>query len=211
MRVSEIFMSIQGESTLAGLPCAFVRLTGCNLRCAYCDTKYAYEGGDEMGISEIVQRVGAFGARLVEVTGGEPLMQAGTPELIRTLISAGLSTMIETNGSLDISAIHHETRIIMDIKTPSSGMHERMLMDNIRRLKTTDEVKLVISDRVDYEWARALVRDRGLEDRCTVLLSTAFGVMEPRELVGWMLEDGIRARLNLQLHKYIFGPEQRGV
>lgn len=211
MRVCEIFKSIQGESTLAGLPCAFVRLVGCNLRCTYCDTVYAYDGGAEMGIDEIVAKVAALNARLVEVTGGEPMMHVDTPELLRALISKGLATMIETNGSIDISTIPHETRIIMDIKTPSSGMHDKMRLENIAHLKPSDEIKLVISNSVDYEWARALIKERGLDDVCTVLLSPAFGVMPPRELVEWMLEDGLSARLNLQLHKYIFGPEERGV
>ena len=211
MRVCEIFMSIQGESTLAGLPCAFVRLTGCNLRCAYCDTTYAYDGGSEMSMDEIVSKVMSFGASLVEVTGGEPMMQNETPALLQALTARGLATMIETNGSLDISAIPRSSWIIMDIKTPSSGMHEKMRLENIAHLKPSDEIKLVISGRQDYEWARALISERGLAGICTVLLSPAFGVLPPRMLVEWMLQDGLNARLNLQLHKYIFGPEERGV
>lgn len=211
MKVCEIFLSIQGESTYAGMPCVFIRLTGCNLRCSYCDTAYAYDEGSEMSMDEVLSLVSEYGVKLVEITGGEPLMSEDAPELARKLIKEGYKVLLETNGSVDISPVPKEAVVIMDIKTPSSLMSDQNRPENIPLLKSTDEVKFVISDREDYLWSRDLVHKHGLSNKCTVLLAPAFGQIEPSTLVGWMLEDSLRVRLNLQLHKIIFDPNQRGV
>ncbi len=211
MKVCEIFKSIQGESSWAGLPCSFVRLTGCNLKCRYCDTAYAREGGVEMTPDKIASEVGSFGIELVELTGGEPLLNPGTAALAAALLDLGHKVLIETNGSIDISHIDSRAVIIMDIKTPSSGMSEMMHLDNLALLKPCDELKFVLSDRADYEWARKFIADHIRDSRYTILFSPAFGVLNPADLVGWIIEDGLKVRFNMQLHKYIFGPERRGV
>lgn len=211
MRVCEIFRSIQGESTYAGLPCVFVRLTGCNLRCSYCDTVYAYEEGRQMSIDEILGAVSVYGTSLVEITGGEPLLSGDTPELALRLLHGGHRVLVETNGSTDISALPKGVVVIMDIKTPGSGMWESNRLENIPLLKPSDEVKIVITGRSDYEWARQLIREHDIPARCSVLLSPCYGLLEPSALAGWILEDALDVRLNLQLHKYIFRPDARGV
>jgi len=211
MKVCEIFTSIQGESTYAGLPCTFVRLTGCNLRCSYCDTTYAYDEGRDMSIDEILSEVSAAGVPLVEITGGEPLMHEDAPALVGSLVDKGYGVLVETNGSIDISVLPEGVVVVMDLKTPRSGMHEKNRLDNIQLLRNSDEVKFVLMDESDYKWALGLIREYGLEDRCKVLLSPVYGELEPRLLSEWMLRDKVRARLNLQLHKYIFGPDERGV
>lgn len=209
MRVAEIFKSIQGESTWAGLPCSFIRLTGCNLDCTYCDTPYAKDGGVEMAFDEVIGKVEELGVELVELTGGEPLMNPEAPRLIKELLDRGHKVLIETNGSLDLGAVDPRAVCIMDIKTPSSGMHGRMRLENLALLKPADELKLVLCDRTDYEWARAFIASH--ETAAQVLFSPAFGLLDPAELVGWMMDDGLNVRLNMQLHKYIFGPDRRGV
>ncbi|MFC1549340.1 radical SAM protein [Nitrospirota bacterium] len=209
--VCEIFTSIQGESTYAGLPCTFIRLTGCNLRCSYCDTEYAYDEGRGMTIDEIVTEAAAAGVNLVEITGGEPLMNNETPALAEALLDKGFDVLVETNGSMDISVLPDRACVIMDIKTPRSGMHESNRMDNIPLLRHSDEVKFVLMDEDDYRWAFELIREHGLEDKCRVLLSPIYGELDPRLLAGWILRDHVSVRLNLQLHKYIFGPDERGV
>jgi 7-carboxy-7-deazaguanine synthase len=211
MKVCEIFTSIQGESGYAGLPCTFVRLTGCNLRCTYCDTTYAYEEGREMTIEEIVNEVSEAGVSLVEITGGEPLMSPETPALAEALLDKGFDVLVETNGSMDISVLPDRVHVIMDIKTPRSGMHESNRLDNITVLRHSDEVKFVLMDEEDYRWALDTIKEHKLEERCRILLSPIYGELEPLLLAGWMLRDRVRARLNLQLHKYIFGPDERGV
>lgn len=211
MKVCEIFAGIQGESTYAGLPCVFVRLTGCNLRCSYCDTPYAYDEGREMTAGEIVGAASAFGIRLVEVTGGEPLMQKEAFPLVKQLLDNGFSVLIETNGSVSIRDVDRRAVIIMDIKTPKSGMSAQMDPENLEYLKRNDELKFVVADREDYEWVRAFIEERRLADTCTVLLSPLFGSLQPRELSQWILDDKLPVRLNLQLHKYIYGPDERGV
>ena len=210
IRVAEIFNSIQGESTYAGLPCAFVRLTGCNLRCRYCDTAYAYEGGKDMEIGGIVSEVLAFGSRLVEVTGGEPLMQSETPALVKGLLDGGAQVLVETNGTKDISVLDERAVVIMDVKTPSSGEGGSFMVENLNSLKPSDEVKFVLSGRDDYIWAREFIKEHLLDERAVILLSPCFGRLEPSRLVEWMLEDRLNARMNIQLHKYIFDPEERG-
>jgi 7-carboxy-7-deazaguanine synthase len=211
MKVCEIFASIQGESTYAGTPCTFVRMTGCNLRCSYCDTVYAYEEGTEIAEKEILDRIEAIGLKTVEITGGEPLLQSGVPLLAETLLRKGYRVLIETNGSQDIRGIDRQAVIILDIKTPGSGMAERMLFSNLPLLRPQDEVKFVITGRSDYEWAKAVIAGHALEGRCTILFAPAFGMLEPRQLAAWILEDRLEVRLNLQMHKYIYGPDERGV
>jgi 7-carboxy-7-deazaguanine synthase len=211
MRICEIFKSIQGESSCAGMPCVFVRLTGCNLRCSYCDTTYAYEEGAEMSVDEVCEAVEKYATELVEVTGGEPLEQADTALLIRRLLDSGHTVLVETNGSKDISVVDRRAIIIMDIKSPGSGMFRSMDLGNLRRLRPSDELKFVVADRAEYEWAKAFIADNGLAGKCLLNLSPAFGVLAPRRLAEWIIEDGLKVRLNMQLHKYIFNPDERGV
>ncbi len=211
MIVCEIFESIQGESTYSGLSCFFVRLAGCNLRCTYCDTTYAYEGGEELGIEDIIDRAERSRLGLVCITGGEPLLQTDVFSLVPGLIDRGVTVLVETNGSMSITGMDRRAVMIMDMKTPKSGMSGRMDLENLKHLKRSDQLKFVITDREDYAWSRDMIVGRDLADVCTVLLSPAFGILHPRDLVRWILEDRLRVRLNLQLHKYIFGPHERGV
>lgn len=212
MNVCEIFTSIQGESTYAGLPCTFIRLSGCNLRCTYCDTKYAYEDGIELSVEEILGKVKSAGIDLVEITGGEPLLQEKeTDNLIRSLIDHGNDVLIETNGSFSIKGIDKRATVILDVKTPCSGMSDKMDLLNFDRIKKLDEIKFVLCDRNDYEWSKDIIASYRLAEKCKVLLSPVFGALEPRRLAEWILEDRLDVRLNLQLHKYIFGPDARGV
>lgn len=211
MLVCEIFTSIQGESTYAGVLCSFIRMTGCNLRCSYCDTKYAYAEGIELSEDEIINRIKNAGVNLVEITGGEPLLQAGVLPLAKRLLDAGYKVLIETNGSRDISHVDRRAVIILDIKTPGSGMSEENLLSNIEYLKPTDEVKFVITGRNDYDWAKAFIEKTSLSGKCTILLSPSFGAIDPKHLAAWIIEDRLEARLNLQLHKYLYSPDRRGV
>ena len=211
LRVTEIFFSIQGESTHAGRTCVFVRLTGCPLRCTWCDTEYAFHGGEDMTIDEIVARVNAYDCRLIEITGGEPLHQAAALPLIERLCGEGFEVLIETSGAIDIAPVDRRARIIMDIKCPGSGMTDRMMWTNISQLSTHDEAKFVVKDRADYEWARALVRRHDLAARCHVLFSPVFGELDPQCLAEWLLADRLPVRFQLQLHKIIWSPDMRGV
>ena len=211
LRITEIFHSIQGESSQAGRVCSFVRLTGCNLRCVWCDTAYAFEGGEEMEVDEILRQVALHRTDLVLVTGGEPLAQDGVHALMQGLLGRGLEVMIETGGSLDIAEIDARVRIILDIKCPGSGMQPRNRWENLEALKPTDEIKFVLRDRRDYEWARDVTRERQLERRAAVLFSPVFGELPPRRLSEWILQDHLNVRFQLQLHKLIWPPGQRGV
>lgn len=211
LQVCETFSSIQGESTWAGAPCFFIRLAGCNLDCAYCDTAYARAGGEPQTISALVEQFRTSGLALVEVTGGEPLLQAGTPELLKQLSALG-AVLVETNGSRDISVIPGGVTAIMDLKCPSSGASAAMDWANVERLRPTDEVKFVLSDRRDYEWARGMILKHGLPGRChVILLSPVFNLLKPADLAGWILQDRLPVRLGLQLHKFIWSPAARGV
>jgi len=210
MRVTEIFHSIQGESTHAGRPCVFVRLTGCNLRCRWCDSEYTFTGGDRMTLEEVVDRVLGYGCDLVEVTGGEPLAQAEAFELIETLCDRGLEVLIETSGSIDVSPTDPRAKLILDVKCPGSGEVHSNRWTNLALLRPHDEIKFVIADRADYEWAREVILTRGLA-RWPVLLSPVWGEMEPRLLAEWMLADRLPARFQTQLHKHIWGADARGV
>ncbi len=211
MKVCEIFTSIQGESSSAGVLSTFVRLSGCNLRCSYCDTTYAYYDGAELTEDEIINKVKAIGVKTVEITGGEPLLQEGVLHVVKRLLDDGFKVLIETNGSMDIRDIDRRAIIILDIKTPNSGMSEKMKMSNLDYLSQKDEVKFVITNREDYEWAKGVVSGHSLVDRCKVLFSPAFGMLKPRDLSEWIISDRVEVRLNLQLHKYIYGPDRRGV
>jgi 7-carboxy-7-deazaguanine synthase len=211
LKICEIFASIQGESSYAGLPCVFVRLTGCNMRCLYCDTKYAYEEGAEMSVAEVLEAVQRYGIPLVEITGGEPLLQDETPALVTVLLNEGHTVLIETNGSLPIDRLDRRAVVIMDVKTPGSGMSHMTDLSNLNLLKLTDELKCVITGREDYEWAKALIAQHQLAGACTILFSPDFGMVTPRALAEWILEDRLPVRLNVQLHKYLFGPDERGV
>jgi 7-carboxy-7-deazaguanine synthase len=213
LKVNEIFYSIQGESSYAGRPCVFVRLTGCNLRCSYCDTRFAYRDGEELEVADILNRVKSHECPLVEVTGGEPLIQREAPILVQRLIEEGHEVLMETNGSQDISRVDDRCVKIVDIKCPSSGQHTHNDLKNLDRLKDRDEVKFVISHRDDYAYAKKIVNSGypNLIKKNTVHFSPVFGRLEASKLAEWLLEDHLDVRLHLQLHKIIWAPGQKGV
>ena len=210
--VNEIYQSIQGESTWAGWPCTFVRTTACDLRCTYCDTEYAFYEGKRRDFDEVVREVLAFDCPLVEITGGEPLLQKNVLPLMTTLCDASKTVLIETSGAHDISGIDPRVHRIMDLKTPGSGECARNRFENIPHLTRRDEVKFVIGSREDYEWSRTQVRAHDLPARVNcVLFSPIFGRIEPRQIVEWVLEDKLPVRFQLQMHKFIWEPRARGV
>ncbi|GAB4261490.1 MAG: 7-carboxy-7-deazaguanine synthase QueE [Deferrisomatales bacterium] len=211
VQVSEIFSSIQGESHWAGYPCTFVRLAGCNLDCAYCDTRYARTGGTPMDPAAVLEEVERAGLEMVEVTGGEPLLQPGTPGLLRALREAGRRVLLETNGSLPLDPVPAGVVVVMDVKTPSSGMAAHTRWDNLDRLGPDDEIKFVCQGRDDYRWARAVVTDRGLLHRTRVSFSPVWGACDPAELARWLLADRLDARLQVQLHRILWPSRERGV
>lgn len=212
IRLVEVFASIQGESTYAGLPCVMVRTAGCPLRCSYCDTRYAQdeEGGRPWPLDEVVARVERFGLGLVELTGGEPLHQSAAPALLRLLCDRGLTVLLETSGGLPVAGLDPRVRLVMDIKCPGSGMHRRLHRANLALLRPEDQVKLVLCHREDYDYARRIIAQHDLLVRCPVLLSPAEGRLDPALLARWMLEDRLAARLQLQLHRRIWPDEERG-
>ena len=212
LTVNEIYCSVQGESTWAGLPCVFVRLTFCDLRCTYCDTAYAFYAGTKMELDAIIDRVLAFECPLVEITGGEPLLQKNVLPLMTKLCDHGMTVLIETSGAHNISQIDPRVHRIMDLKTPGSGESNRNRFENISHLNKGDEVKFVIGSREDYLWSKQQVEDFNLTDRCgTVLFSPIFGRIEPRQIVEWLLDDRLQVRFQLQMHKFIWAPETKGV
>ena len=212
LTVNEIYRSIQGESTWAGLPCVFVRLTFCDLRCTYCDTAYAFYAGTKMTLLETLERVMAFDCPLVEITGGEPLLQRNVLPLMKELCDRGKTVLIETSGAHDISGIDTRVHRIMDLKTPGSGEAERNRYENIMHLTARDEVKFVIGSREDYLWSKQKIAEFELTTRCgTVLFSPIFDRINPREIVEWLLEDNLRVRFQLQMHKFVWAPETQGV
>ena len=211
MRVTEIFHSIQGESSFVGQPCVFIRLTGCPLRCTWCDTEYAFYGGSDQTIEDILAKVDAYGCRLVEVTGGEPLAQSDAFPLITKLCDRGYDVLIETSGAIDTAPVDARAHVILDVKCPGSGMSDRMHWPNLARLTRNDEVKFVLQDRSDYEWAREILAQHDVATRCTVLMSPVFGSLDSRQLAEWVLADRLPVRLQLQLHKLIWAPDMRGV
>jgi 7-carboxy-7-deazaguanine synthase len=210
MRVTEIFHSLQGEGTRAGRPCVFVRFTGCDLRCTYCDTAYAFHGGREMSRAEVLAEAELHPTRLVLLTGGEPLLQPELPALARDLLERGWEVTLETHGQRPMDHLPDGVVRIADVKTPGSGAPATDL-GWLARMRPRDEVKFVVTSEEDFRWSLEVIRSQALEDRVTVLLSPVQGQVDPRDLARWMLESGVRARLNLQLHKVIWGPEARGV
>jgi 7-carboxy-7-deazaguanine synthase len=212
MKITEIFLSIQGESSWQGLPCVFVRVTGCHLRCVWCDTDYAFFGGRDMSVEEIVvevERIGR-GCRLVELTGGEPLLQKEIGRLAERLLERGYAVLCETSGTIDVGVLPAGVVKIMDIKCPGSGESENNLWGNLEKLGPGDEIKFVIADRGDYEWALSTIDEHGLAGR-KLLFAPVWGELELEELAKWMLEDNTPARLQPQLHKYIWGADETGV
>lgn len=209
--VHEIYRSIQGESTFAGLPCVFVRLTACHLRCVYCDTPHAFHEGTTLPLDEVVSRALELGDRLVEVTGGEPLLQPEVYPLMARLADAGRTVLLETSGAVDTAGVDPRVRVILDLKTPGSGESAANLPANLDRLRPTDEVKFVVCDRADFDWAVAQVNAHHLMERCPVLVGAAFGRVDPTELAGWVLESRLAVRLQVQLHKILWDPRARGV
>ncbi len=205
LRITEIFFSIQGESRSVGMPTVFVRLTGCPLRCVWCDTAYAFTGGETMTLDDIVTRVRAYPARHVTVTGGEPLAQKNCLPLLSLLCNAGFEVSLETSGALDVSAVDPRVVRVIDLKAPGSGESGRNLHENVDVLGPRDQIKFVLRDRADYEWARGLIRERDLAARCELLLSPVHGELEPGRLADWILEDGLPVRLQVQLHKWLWG------
>jgi 7-carboxy-7-deazaguanine synthase len=209
--IHEIYRSLQGESTFAGLPCVFVRLTACQLRCRYCDTPHAFALGMTLTLDEVAARALDLGDRLVEVTGGEPLLQPEVLPLMTRLADAGRTVLLETSGALDIGLVDRRIHVILDLKTPGSGEVEANLWSNLRLLKPTDEVKFVLCNREDFDWAVAQVRAHALTDCCPVLFSAAFGQVNPTDLAAWILESRLPVRLQLQQHKILWHPSARGV
>jgi 7-carboxy-7-deazaguanine synthase len=211
MRISEIYRSVAGETQYAGLPCTLVRTTGCDLRCTYCDSAFAFYGGQDMSLSDIKAAVDGLGVPLVLLTGGEPMLQRDISALASLLLESGYQVMIETSGAHAVASLPPAVMRIVDMKTPASGESARMRLDVLDGLGRRDAVKFVICDEDDYRWAADLIRSRGLSQRTEVLLSPSHGQVDPRDLVAWMLRDGLPARLNLQLHKYIWSADARGV
>jgi len=213
LRVNEIFYSIQGESTLAGFPCIFIRMTGCNLRCTYCDTTYAYEKGDDIPLDSILTTVKKFACNLIEVTGGEPLIQDETPDLISALIKNGYTVLLETNGSQDISTVDTRCTRIVDIKCPSSGMDNNNYWKNLDYITPNDQLKFVIAHRQDYLYAKKVLDAAAIKRRKNLLInfSPVFNEIDLKDLAGWILADNLPVRLQIQLHKYIWGEHTKGV
>ncbi|MFP2899334.1 radical SAM protein [Corallococcus sp. 4LFB] len=210
--VKEMYLSLQGESSHAGLLCGFIRLTGCHLRCSYCDSEFAFHGGNRMKNADVVAQVLAMNTPAVEVTGGEPLLQPGVYPLMEALLDAGLKVLLETSGAIDVRLVPPAVHKIVDMKTPSSGECDRNDYRNLTSMNANDELKLVIGSREDYEWARALVREHRLGQKpYSVLFSTIFDRLHPRELAEWIIEDRLPVRFQLQMHKYLWDPNARGV
>ena len=217
LRVTEIFHSIQGESTWSGLPCTFVRLTGCPLRCVWCDTEYAFHGGERVALDAIVAKVRSIGTPLVEITGGEPLVHPNAFRLAEMLLNNGFTVLVETSGSIDVAPLDPRAHKIMDLKCPGSGEVDKNLWDNLHQLTERDEVKFVVADRTDYEWTRDVIRERELDRRledgtlAALLVSPVWDGLDLADLARWVLEDRLPVRLQTQLHKHIWDPDARGV
>ncbi|MET0065823.1 MAG: 7-carboxy-7-deazaguanine synthase QueE [Candidatus Thiodiazotropha sp.] len=209
LRITEIFLSLQGEARSVGLPTVFVRLTGCPLRCRYCDTAYAFSGGEHRTLDEVLEQVGEFGTSRVCVTGGEPLAQTACGELLTRLCDAGYQVSLETSGALDVSCVDSRVERVIDLKTPASGEVEKNHWDNLEALRSGDQIKFVIADRKDYEWSREVLATHALAQQCQVLFSPVHGDLEPARLAEWILEDRLEVRFQMQLHKWLWG-EQPG-
>lgn len=210
LKIHEIFYSLQGESSRVGLPTVFVRLTGCPMRCVYCDTAYAFSGGSNMEISDILAKVADYGTKYVTVTGGEPLAQKGCFVLLQKLCDAGYSVSLETGGAIDISPVDKRVSVILDVKTPDSGEVANNVWSNLDHLKKTDEVKFVLCSRADYDWAKETLNKYHIADKCPVLFSPVYSQINPTDLAGWVLEDKLPVRMQVQLHKILWG-EKPGV
>ena len=209
--IHEIYRSVQGESTFAGLPCVFVRLAVCDARCTWCDTPHAFTQGNLLSPADIIQQVQSYGCPLVEITGGEPLLQEEVFGLMAALADRGLTVLLETSGAHDVSRVDPRVQIIMDLKCPDSGECENNRWANLEHLKATDQIKFVLASRRDFDWAEKTIRARDLERRFNVLLSPVFGAVEPLQLAQWLLASGLNVRMQLQLHKYIWDPQAQGV
>jgi 7-carboxy-7-deazaguanine synthase len=209
--IHEIYRSVQGESSFAGLPCVFVRLAVCDLRCSWCDTPHAFTQGEAMALDAVVERVRELGGPLVEITGGEPLLQEEVFSLMSQLADSGKTVLLETSGAHDVTRVDRRVHLIMDLKCPDSGESEHNRWANLDALKPSDEVKLVLASRRDFDWAAETIRRHGLDRRVGVILSPAFGLVSPLELSNWLLESGLQVRMQIQLHKYIWDPKARGV
>ncbi|HEY7986400.1 MAG TPA: 7-carboxy-7-deazaguanine synthase QueE [Methylophilaceae bacterium] len=205
IKIHEIFFSLQGEASRVGLPTVFVRLTGCPLRCGYCDTAYAFHGGDLLTVDDIMTRVAEFGMKRVTVTGGEPLAQKECLVLLKTLCDNGYDVSLETSGAMDIAQVDDRVSVILDVKTPGSGEESKNLWSNIPLLKPKDEVKFVLCDQADYAWAKQILHERGIHEICPVLFSPVYGQLQPHDLAEWILEDKLQVRLQVQLHKILWG------
>lgn len=210
LKVNEIFYSIQGESSFSGIPFVFIRLTGCNLRCTYCDTKYAYEEGYELSVEQIIKEVRKYSCPYVEVTGGEPLIQKAAPSLINSLIDENFTVLVETNGTKNIDFISDKAVTIMDLKCPSSGESDKIDWENLKRLKSKDEVKFVIAEKSDYDWAKKIIFERNLTGKVKILMSPVKEEINPASMGDWILEDNLNVRLQLQLHKILWPEAKRG-
>lgn len=211
LKINEIYYSIQGESTKAGLPCIFIRLTYCNLRCSYCDTEYAFYDGKDYTIEQVLKEISKYDCKLVEVTGGEPLFQQECYPLLTALCENGYEVLLETGGSLPIQKVDQRVKIIMDLKCPSSKMMKKNLYENIDYLKEIDELKFVIGTGEDYGWAKEIINKYNIVNKCEILFSVVFGELEPLKVVEWILKDNLKVRFQLQMHKFIWEPDTKGV
>lgn len=210
LKINEIYSTLIGEGGYAGMPCVIVRLSGCNLRCSYCDTKHAYENGIEMTVEQVMRSINKFRIAPVLITGGEPLLQTLAIDLMERLVEQDNIVLLETNGSLPVKDVQGEVLTIMDIKCPSSGESAKNLFENIDFLTERDSIKFVLSDRGDYDWAIDVIDEEGLEGYCHILMSPVYGKLNPRDLAQWMIDDGLIAKMSLQLHKIIWDPDERG-
>jgi 7-carboxy-7-deazaguanine synthase len=208
LKIYEIFYSLQGETSRFGLPTVFVRLTGCPMRCTYCDTDYAFSGGSNMEIADILVKVAEFGTRYVTVTGGEPLAQKQCHDLLKSLCDAGYSVSLETGGAMDIAPVDQRVSVILDIKTPASNEEKKNLWSNLAHIKPSDEIKFVLCNRADYDWAKAKLNELKLVEKCPVLFSPSFHELAPNELAAWVLADKLQVRMQIQLHKILWGEKQ---
>jgi 7-carboxy-7-deazaguanine synthase len=211
LKVNEIYYSIQGESSYTGLPCIFIRLTYCNLRCTYCDSEYTFHEGNNMSINDILETIGQYSCKLVEVTGGEPLVQKECITLLKKLVDLDYEVLLETSGSLTIKDVPKQVINIIDFKCPSSGMKKKNHWDNINYLKPNDEVKFIIEDREDYEWAKMKIRQYNLNKKSKILMSPSYNKIEEKEIVDWILKDNLNVKFQIQLHKIIWKDTDKGV
>tara|TARA_B100001142_G_scaffold71623_2_gene72306 strand:+ start:36994 stop:37635 length:642 start_codon:yes stop_codon:yes gene_type:complete len=211
LKINEIYYSIQGESSYSGLPCVFIRLTYCNLRCSYCDTEYAFYEGKDISIKEIIRKVNSYKCNLVEITGGEPLLQKNCIELINQLEKNNKKVLIETGGSLPIKNISKNTHIILDLKCPSSNMESKNLWDNLDYIKKTDEIKFVIGNKTDYDWVKKIIKKHNLEKKCLLLISPVHDKIDKEKIINWILKDNLKIRFQIQLHKEIWDKDKKGV